>query len=124
VRVSRRRKLPRPLERQTQGTLAQLLDIAIEPGWVWTSSAVGGYRPTAHRNPGIKKGWPDIQLLDPTGRFHGLELKRGKKKLRPEQIAFQDHCRRHSIPYQVAVDDDQAIAILRQWGAIRKVRVQ
>ena len=73
---------------------------------------------------GVKAGWPDVMLLDPQGRFYGLELKRGKKKLRPAQVAFQDHCRRHDIPYAVADDDDQAIAILNRWGAIRKVKVQ
>jgi hypothetical protein len=117
-------KEPVPPECQTQGALAQLIDLTITPGWVWTSSAVGGFRRSARLNAmRLKAGRSDLQLLDPNGRFHGLELKRkGKGRVRPAQEAFRQHCVAHAIPYAVADTDDEAISILRGWGAIRGVR--
>lgn len=41
---------------------------------------------------GYRKGFPDMQIFEPRGKYHGMfiELKVGKNKASPEQIAWRD----------------------------------
>jgi hypothetical protein len=130
---SPRLRAPLPVESEMQKAVAKLLDWSLAPGWRCTANAAGAWlsfdpEQAARigrwlREQGVKPGWPDIQLVSPTGQFHGLELKRGKRGVMSDaQLAFQDHCRTFDWPYEVARSFDEAEAILRSWGALRAGR--
>ena len=68
---------------------------------------------------GLQPGWPDILLVDPTGRLHALELKRRGEELTEQQAAFQAWCLAHGVPHAVADDLRTATEILASWGALR-----
>ena len=128
-------RAPIPLEHETQAALVKLLDWSIEPGWRYTANAAGAWlsfdkRTAARigrwlREQGVRPGWPDIQLVSPAGAFYGLELKRGRDGVMSvAQLAFEEHCRLHGWPYQVARSFEEGEQILRIWGAIRPRRAE
>jgi hypothetical protein len=49
------------------------------------------------KREGVKKGVPDIMLPVANGNYYGafIEMKFGKNKMTPEQIAFKAHCEQH-----------------------------
>lgn len=85
---------------QTNKTTTQILDDLLARGVLaWRHNTLPipmvregvfvGYRPSA------KIGLPDILgIIPPHGIFLGIEIKTGRDKLRPEQIAFHDQARR------------------------------
>lgn len=110
------------LHKATVDILAKLGD----PSWRWSHFPSGELRDvrTAARLKamGLKRGWPDIVLVSPVGKFHGLELKRLGEDLTDDQQAFQMWAIRHGIRYAIAWTLDEATTILGAWGAIRPVR--
>ena len=122
-----------PLESETQEAIVKLLEWSLAPGWRFTANAAGAWlsfdpEQAARigkwlRDQGVKPGWPDIQLISPTGQFYSLELKRGKRGVMSDaQLAFQEHCHRYDWPHAVARSFDEAEEILRFWGALRPKR--
>jgi hypothetical protein len=93
------------------------------PEWQWTHFPAGEWRGiitgTKLKRMGLQRGWPDIQLLSPTGKFYGLELKRRGETLTEDQEAFQLWAIRKAVPYSVAETFDQALAILDSWSCLR-----
>jgi hypothetical protein len=116
-------KAPLPSEFEMQCVVADTLRLGLSLGWRYSHFPAGELRTdeTGRRlaRMGLMKGWPDFVLLNPAGRFHGLELKRGKAPLTVDQQAFQDWCVGHLVPYEVGRSVKEAIGILSGWGAIK-----
>ena len=127
---ARRLSAPAPLEIGIQGSIVDVLDRWLSPGWKFTHIPLGGERPTKTgallRRLGTKAGWPDLILLAPSGIAHFLEVKRqGRGRLSEEQEAFRDHCLKHGIPWAKVETLEDAVQVLKFWGAVRtKVEVQ
>ena len=124
-RKARPRRAPRirPLESKLQCDVAALLCDHCLPDWRWTHFPAGERRSiitgSRLKRYGLARGWPDIILLSPAGRFHGLELKRQAESLTDDQAEFQLWCIRHAVPHSVAFTLDQALAFLDAIGCLR-----
>jgi hypothetical protein len=124
-RKPRARKAPlaRPKESKLQCAVADLLRRHALPKWQWTHFPAGEWRGVITgarlKRFGVQRGWPDIQLLSPTGKFHGLELKRAGETLTDDQADFQVWCIANAVPYAVAYSIDEAITALDSWGCLR-----
>jgi hypothetical protein len=122
---TRTRKSPanRPRESQLQTEVADLLRAHALDGWRWSHFPAGELRNVITgarlKRFGLQRGWPDIQLLSPSGKFHGLELKRLGETLTEDQEAFQVWCIRSGVPYSVCQTIDQALAVLDAWSCLR-----
>ena len=121
--TKRVRKPPPASEFSLHVMTADVLGRWISPGWIFTHLASGEHRNkvTAARlkRMGLKPGWPDFVLLSPTGQAHFLELKRRGGRLSESQRDFADWCAEYGCTFAVADDFDSALAILREWGAVR-----
>jgi hypothetical protein len=93
------------------------------PSWRWSHFPAGEQRGiitgSRLKRFGLQRGWPDLQLLSPLGKFHGLELKRLGEELTEDQADFQLWCIAHAVPYSVAYSIDEALAVLDAWGCLR-----
>ena len=123
-RADRAPKVPPPLEvTGLHIPIAAHLARFVAPGWEFTHPANGEHRDkrTAAklRAMGVRPGWPDLVLISPDGRFHGLEFKRKGGRLSEPQQAFHEHAKRHGWPIATADSIDGAIAVLSRWGALR-----
>lgn len=122
---SKRRKFKPPpaLEFEVQCMVADTLRAAAAPGWIWTHLPMGEARTAATgarlKRMGTQRGWPDFLLIDPGGRPHGLELKRGNQPQTDDQKLIESAFLGRACPYQVARSFKQAIEILKVWGAVR-----
>lgn len=112
-----------PLEVKTHVAVADALRIGAVAGWLWSHFPAGERRDERTgarlKRMGLKKGWSDFLLIDPAGRHHWLELKRGQAPLTKEQEEFRDECLSRNVPWAVARSFDEAIQQLTAWGAIR-----
>jgi hypothetical protein len=119
----RKAPLSRPKESKLQCAVADLLRAHALPEWQWTHFPAGEWRGVITgarlKRFGLQRGWPDIQLLSPTGKFYGLELKRLGETLTEDQADFQTWCIAHAVPYCVAYSIDQALAVLDAWSCLR-----
>ena len=105
--------------------VAHLLRRLCLPTWRWSHFPAGELRDAATAGKlkamGLQPGWPDILLVDPTGRLHALELKRRGAELTEQQEAFRAWCLDHGVPHAVADDLATATEILAGWGALREL---
>jgi hypothetical protein len=120
---TRRVRQPKPaLEFALHVMVADTLKVALKPGWRASHFPSGEHRTpeTAARlkRMGVAKGWPDFVLLSPQGQAHFLELKRRGEHLDEAQAAFAAYCVEHGYPHAVAHTLAEAVAQLRQWGAV------
>jgi len=60
---------------------------------------------------GLVPGTADILIIDPNLRSYFIELKAKGKTQKPNQVKFEDHCKQMGIPYYLADNIDDAIAI-------------
>jgi hypothetical protein len=93
-------------------------------GWKWTHFPAGEKRllPTGQRlkRMGLKPGWPDLLLLSPyPAKLHQLELKIPGAKLEDDQLDHQAFCIGNGYVYAVAYGFNDALAVLKDWGAVR-----
>ena len=106
-----------------QMATAKLLRDYAKPDWKWSHFPAGEHRnvrvAAKLKQMGTKAGWPDVVLLDPHGKFHGLELKRIGEDLNEAQEDFQCWCIRFGIPYSVARTTTDVLRILDAWGVLR-----
>jgi hypothetical protein len=58
-------------------------------------------------------------MVLPGGRAAYLELKSRKGRLSPAQLEFRAACLAAGALYAVARSTDEAIEVLRSWGAVR-----
>ena len=114
---------PLATEFRTHCAIAGSLRMGAHPGWLWTHFPAGEKRDPAAgarlKRMGLKPGWADFLLVDPNGRHHWLELKRGRAPLTEAQHAFAVAMLERGVPYKAARSFEEAIAQLREWGAIR-----
>lgn len=69
---------------------------------------------------GLTKGLPDLMVL---GDFMGvgfIELKAEKGRMSPSQVEFQSLCRELGIEHRVTWGRDDPIAVLEEWGIVRR----
>ena len=116
-------KAPLPSEFQMQCAVADALRIGCSPGWFWTHFPAGELRTdeTGRRlkRMGLKPGIFDLLLVDPNGTHYWLELKRGKAPLTTEQGIFLACMTLRLVPCAVARSFNEAITVLKGWGAIK-----
>lgn len=127
--AKRRRKVPpawrppTPKEEELQADVAGLLDNYLMAGWRFTHFPAGEKRSVVTgarlKRFGLKRGWPDFQLVSPVGRFHGLELKRAGETLTDDQLEFQSWAEGYGVPYAVAFDLPGVLEILARWDCLR-----
>ena len=106
-------------------TLADVLKRWLKPGWRFSHFPAGELRDDATgarlKRMGLMPGWPDYILFAPKGggpRF--LEMKRAKYNyLTDEQSEFQTWALEQGYGYAVARGLDEALLIVRGWGALR-----
>lgn len=122
-RRQRGERPPLAIERKTHIALADALRVGCAPGWLWSHFPAGEHRDEITgallKRMGLKPGWLDLLLIAPDGIHHWLELKRGKAPLTDDQEAFLGALRARGVPCAVARSFDEAIAQLRDWGALR-----
>ena len=123
-------KAPPALEFHLHCMVADMLRRWQTPGWRWSHFPAGEFRPWGTgnrlRRMGLQVGWPDFILLsprafstDPPGHVHFLELKREGAKLTDYQHAFMEFCALNGYPYIWCDNFKDAIAALKNWGALR-----
>jgi hypothetical protein len=109
-------------ERAIQCAVVEHLAWRAPPGTFWTHFPAGGRRSRVTgallKSMGTRAGVPDLLIVS-QGRLFGLELKAGRGKLSPAQIAAHDEMRRAGAVCGVAGDVDQALSLLSEWGIIR-----
>lgn len=115
---------PPAAELSTHVTVADLLRRCADPNWRFTHIASGEYRTPATaaklQRMGVVAGFADFLLVSPSGHAFFLEIKRARcGRLNEAQEEFASWCASHQIPFAIAHNLDEAIAALRQWGAIR-----
>jgi hypothetical protein len=74
-----------PTETEVHEAVVQLLEIALMPGVEWTCFPAGHLKLSPDQaaklaRMGLRRGWPDFQILH-AGTFHGIELKKRGGKL-------------------------------------------
>ncbi len=123
-RKPRLRKAPveRPAELRLHVAVVALLHKRAAPGWQFWHTPNGELRSARAaaklKAMGVKPGVPDLVLISPDGRFHALELKRRGGTLTDAQQDFQRWAAARGLPHSVAESFDDALAILRHWGAL------
>ncbi|MGH6822587.1 MAG: hypothetical protein ACREC4_03705 [Methylocella sp.] len=133
----RKFRAPTPDESKLQIDTAELLRAHCLPDWRWTHFPAGEARdkiavtradgskrffsPAGVRLKrfGLHPGWPDNQLLNPFGQYHGLELKRLGEDLTPAQREFKAWADARGVPYEVAWTIDQVLGAFDRWGCLR-----
>jgi hypothetical protein len=111
-------------EFRMQVALVDLLDHGgLAQGWDYFAIPNGEFRTEQTgarvKRMGAKAGVPDLQFLSPRGVAYFLELKWGRQPLTGAQKAFMDRNGPKGFPCAVARSFNEAVAILRDWGACR-----
>jgi hypothetical protein len=111
-------------EFELQCLVADVLDRWATRGWKWSHFPAGEFRLPSTRNRlkrmGLKRGWPDLLLLSPyPPKLYQLELKRPGETLSDDQIDHQAFCVGNDYTYAVAYGFKEALAILKDWGAVK-----
>jgi hypothetical protein len=118
-----RDQLPAKKEIVLHFSTANFLDKWLHADWRYTHFPAGELRhPKVGeklKRMGLKTGWPDFQLIAPTGLFYALELKRQGEGLNEDQEAFAEFCRKNGIPHAVADTFKQVVETLNGWGCLR-----
>jgi len=75
----------------------------------------------AHGQPGLTRGLPDLLVLAPNLPAGFIELKKDHDSvISDDQRQFALLCARICVRHAFAVGRDEPIAILEQWGAVRR----
>jgi hypothetical protein len=112
-----------PSEHQLQAALCKYLAVAAVADVYWFAIPNGDLRHVRVgarlKAQGVKPGVPDICVMMPAGRTKWLELKTAKGRQSPEQQGFEARCQRLGHSYALAHSFDEAVASLREWGAVK-----
>jgi hypothetical protein len=71
------------------------------------------------RAEGLMPGVADLCVMLPAGQVRWLELKAARGRQSPEQEMFEEVCEVLGHSYAIARNLDEAIAILKSWGALK-----
>lgn len=127
---------PPPLEYEVHVAIADVLQYATAPGWIWFHVPNGGERPTKVnkrgqqyspeasrlKRMGVKPGVSDFLFVAPgRGQLHVLELKRQNEKPNADQVAFMNDVVQAGGQAAWTDNFNGAMTILQRWGAIRTV---
>jgi hypothetical protein len=120
----RKAKLSHPKEYRLQIAIADLLRIAIRPGWRWTHIAHGGFElpprvASRLKAMGLQPGWLDFIFISPAKAVYFLEMKRKGGKLSDDQKEFCAWCDDCRVPYGVADNIDDAVMFLKNNNIIK-----
>ena len=114
-------KKPEPSELSIHIAVASHLRFRARPGLVWWHTPNGEKREKRDaaklKAMGTLAGLPDFFFLD-NGRLFGLELKRNKGRISPEQRAVSAALERNGATCATAFGLDDALAVLEGWGLI------
>ena len=103
--------------------LARLLDISLSGSFLWFHVPNGERRELKTAQllvaMGVKPGVSDFILAGPGGQLHALELKRRGLKPTPTQRAFLRRVQAIGGNAAWADNFDDAVRILKDWGAVR-----
>ena len=120
--TKRVRKATSPRERELHIAIADTLRVACQPGWIWWHVPNGELRTHATgallQRMGVKPGVSDFNLLNVTGTFHALEIKRvGEKPTEAQARWMAQVALCHG---RVAWVDgyNEAVEVLQEWGAL------
>lgn len=95
-------------------------------GWRMWHTPNGGVRDkrvaSKLKAMGVLPGVPDLLLLSPEGRLHGLELKAGRNVPTPEQEAFGIAMQSAGLPWEWSRELNRSLSILEGWGALKGSR--
>ena len=121
--TKRVKKPPAPLERAVHIAIADTLRVGLLPGWLWFHPANGELRDNATgallKRMGVKPGVSDFVLMAPPhGRMHVLEIKRRGMTPTPAQYEFLDSVTISGGQAAWCDSYDQAVEILKEWGAL------
>ncbi len=103
-------------EDRLQRAVAVYLTACLPKPWRWSTFPAGGggkVRGAQLQAKGLKPGWPDIFILHPDGRWHGIELKAPKGKASEEQIDFLEWSGGRSA---ICRSIEHVETTLRAWG--------
>jgi VRR-NUC domain-containing protein len=118
-------RAPVPSELQLHIAVVQHLRYGLAKDWIYFHCPNGEERDkrvaAKLKAMGTLPGVPDLCLISPAGLVHGLELKREGNPLSAAQIAVHDHARRLGWPFAVADRLEDALAVLREWGALKTI---
>jgi hypothetical protein len=121
--TKRVRKLPLALEFETQCAVVKTFEVSRVKGWIMTAFPAGELRDKATagrlKAMGLKPGFFDLLLIDSAGQHYWLEMKRGNAPLNDDQQWFEGAMIERGIPHAIARSYEQAIAVLKAWGAVR-----
>ena len=119
--------MSRQVEHGLQIGVARLLDLVLDPDKTWWSAIDHAAQLSARygaerKRRGVKRGLPDILVLTAT-TVVGIELKAGRGKLTPEQLATSVAWRRLGWFYEVARSLREVQDILECYGVpmVRKM---
>lgn len=118
--MTRRANPEHDLQCDVRQYLTYCLPLPTSPDYVeWTANGAGLHlgRTTAGKAKasGVRRGWPDLQFLLPTGRTVYIEMKTKAGSLSPEQRAFRDRCEPHDI-FALCRSVEEVATALRKWG--------
>jgi len=92
-------------------------------GWlVWSTPNAGRRSPRLGaelKRQGMVPGVGDLSLLSPIGNYYELELKSDRGRLSPAQRARKEAVLECSGTWAVAFGLNDALEVLREWGAVQ-----
>jgi VRR-NUC domain len=92
------------------------------PDWLWFHCPNGEARDPRQtakfRAMGVRRGIPDLVLVDPTGVVRFLEFKKPSASLNEDQEKIMFWSIKHGISHAVARSLNDALMAFRTWGVI------
>ena len=116
-------KMPLPLEWQEQVTVIQYCQLN---HILCNHTPNEGKRSLAEgkklKEMGLSKGFPDISILEPRGKYHGLyiEMKRKGNSPTDDQIKWLMELRARGYATALCYSADEAIAKIEKYMKLRK----
>jgi|TARA_R100001015_G_C4625922_1_gene184666 hypothetical protein len=106
-------------EYELQKAVCKYLDLQ---GYLYCGSMGGNYQPHVSvrmraKKSGYKRGFPDLFIYEPVGKFHGLaiELKVGKNRATKEQLKWRDELNKRGYVAEICHGLDNAISVIETY---------
>ena len=106
-------------EYQLQKAICKYLDLR---GVLYCGSMGGNYQPHVSvrmraKKSGYKRGFPDLFLYEPRGKFHGLaiELKVGKNRATKEQLWWRNELNEKGYVAEICTGIDETLEIINRY---------
>ena len=115
----KKRTLNQNTEYQLQKAVCKYLDLS---NILYCGSMGGNYQPHVSvrmraKKSGYKRGFPDLFIYEPVGKFHGLaiELKVGKNRATKEQLKWRDELNKRGYVAEICHGLDNAISVIETY---------